>query len=112
MEPYFVNICTPYETLSSEGFVKNTFDLTLNLDKSKQIFNDNYKHYKTLGKTKKPITISPTKAASMFTIPAINEEYMYRSKNEYLGGDHPKFSSSLRILYISSTPDIDWSSFQ
>jgi hypothetical protein len=107
MEPYFVNICTPYEVLSSAGFVKNTFDLTLNLDKTKHIFNENYKHYKTLGTTKKPITISPTKAASLFTIPAINEEYMCRSKNEYLPGDHPKYSSSLNILYISSTPDTD-----
>jgi hypothetical protein len=107
MEPYFINICTPYEVTQSEGFVKNTFDLTLNLDKSKHIFNENYKHYKTLGTTKKPVTISPTKAASLFTIPAINEEYMFRSKNEYLPGDHPKFNSSLRILYISSTPDME-----
>ena len=107
MEPYFVNICTPYEALSSEGFVKNTFDLTINLDKSKQIFSENYKLYKTLSTTKKLVTISPTKTASLFSIPAINENYMYRSKNEYLPGDHPKFNSSLNILYISSTPDIE-----
>ena len=107
MEPYFVNIKTPFEALDSEGYVKTKFDLVLNLDTSKKdIYQDLYNQYKTFT-DKKIITLSSTKTATLISIPAINEKYMYRQRNDNLPGDHPQFKSSLNILYISSKPDIE-----
>ena len=79
----------------------------LNLYKSnKDIYQDLYNQYKTFT-DKKIITLSSTKTANLISIPAINEKYMYRQRNDNLPGDHPQFKSSLNILYISSKPDIE-----
>jgi len=107
MEPYFVNIKTPFEALDSEGYVKTKFDLILNLDTSnKDIYNEMYNKYKTFS-DKKVVTLSSTKTANLITIPALSEKYMYRQKNVNIPGDHPQFKSSLNILYISSKPDME-----
>lgn len=107
MEPYFVNIKTAFEALDSEGYVKTKFDQVLNLDTSnKDIYNDLYNQYKTFT-NKKIVTLSSSKTATLVSIPAINEKYMYRQKNVNVPGDHPQFKSSLNILYISPKPDIE-----
>ncbi len=107
MEPYFINIKTPFEVLSSEGYVKTKFDSVLNLDtNNKDIYNELYNKYKTFT-DKILVTISSTKTASLVSIPALSERYMFRQKNVNLPGDHPQFKSSLNIIYISSKPDIE-----
>lgn len=107
MEPYFVNIKTPFEVCSTEKNIKNKFDLILDLDTSKKdIYNEFYTKYKTID-NKKIITISSTKATSLITIPAINEKYMFRQLNQHIPGEHPQFKSNLNIIYISSKPDLN-----
>jgi arginase family enzyme len=107
MEPYFINIKTPFEVCSSEGYVKKTFDSVINLDTSnKDIYNEIYNNYKKI-EDKKLVTISSTKAVSLITIPALNEKHIYRQRNEFVPGDLPQFKSHLKILYISSKPDFD-----
>ena len=107
IEPYFININTDNDIFSSVGYVKNTFDKCIKLDISQEdALNNNYKFYKTL-QNKIPVTISPYKLVSSFTIPALNENYIYKELNEFVPGDHPKFKSSLNILYISSKPNLD-----
>ena len=107
MNPYFINIHTPHEALHSEGFVKNKFDVVLEQELSNlNSYNDLYNKYKTFGEVI-PITISSNKAVSSISIPAINEKYMFRQKNEFIDGDHPAFKSSLNILYLSSKPDME-----
>ncbi len=104
---HFINIYTDNDIYSSVGYVKNTFDKEIKLDLTNEdSLNTNYKFYKTLD-NKIPVTISPYKLVSSFTIPAINEQYMYKEVNEFIPGDHPKFKSSLNILYISSKPNLD-----
>ncbi len=107
IKPYFINISTDNDIYSSVGYVKNTFDKEIKLDISDEdSLNNNYKFYKTL-ENKIPVTISPYKLVSSFTIPAINENYIYKELNDLLPGDHPKFKSSLNILYISSKPNLE-----
>jgi hypothetical protein len=104
---YFINISTDNDIYSSVGYVKNTFDKEIKLDISQEdSLNNNYKFYKILD-NKIPVTISPYKLISSCTIPALSEKYMYRELNEFVPGDHPKFKSSLNILYISSKPNLD-----
>ena len=104
---YYINISTDNDIFSSVGYVKNTFDKSIKLDISDEdSLNNNYKFYKTL-MNKIPVTISPYKLVSSFTIPALSEKYIYRELNEFVPGDHPKFKSSLNILYISSKPNLD-----
>lgn len=107
MEPYFVNIRTPFEVYPSEGCVRKEFDLILDFDTTNtEICANLYNHYKTIN-DKKIVTISSTKASSLITIPAINEKYMHRERNEFIQGDVPQFKSDLKIIYISSTPDMN-----
>ena len=107
MEPYFVNIKTPFEVCSTDKNIKNKFDLILDLDTSnKDIYTELYRKYKTFD-DKKIITISSTKASSLITIPALNEKYMYRQLNQNIPGDYPQFKSNLNIIYISSKPDLN-----
>lgn len=107
MEPYFVNIKTPFEVCSTDKNIKNKFDLILDLDTSKKdIYNELYTRYKTFD-DKRIITISSTKAVSLITIPAINEKYMFRQLNQHIPGEHPQFKSNLNIIYISSKPDLN-----
>lgn len=104
---YFINIYTDNDIFSSVGYVKNSFDKEIKLNISNEDeLNNNYKFYKTLT-NKIPVTISPYKLVSSFTIPALSENYMYREQNEFMPGEHPKFKSSLNILYISSKPNLD-----
>ena len=107
MKHYFINIYTDNDIFSSVGYVKNTFDKCIKLDISDEdALNNNYKIYKTL-ENKIAVTISPYKLVSSFTIPALSEQFMYKELNDLLPGDHPKFKSSLNILYISSKPNLD-----
>jgi hypothetical protein len=107
MEPYFVNIHTPFELCSTDKNIRNKFDLILDLDISKKdIYNELYTKYKTID-NKKIVTISSTKASLLITIPAVNERYMYRQLNQHIPGEHPQFKSNLNIIYISSKPDLN-----
>jgi hypothetical protein len=104
---HFINIHTDNDIYSSVGYVKNTFDKEIKLDLTDEdSLNNSYKFYKTLD-NKIPVTISPYKLVSSFTIPALNEQFMYREVNEFMPGEHPKFKSSLNILYISTKPNLD-----
>lgn len=108
MNPYYVNIQVPIEGTSAKNNIKNVFDFETLPDMYEKtndenipiIYNLLYKYYKGMNRTMVTVSMDPSISSS--TVAGVNERYSFPVENN----GTIQYKSSLKILYINSSPDL------
>ena len=103
--PYFLNIKTKFDPISSTGIIKAVFDNEIEFES----YSDLYTKVKSILKEnpdKKLISFSVDTAISSATIAAVNEQFLSIEPNPNTMNNSAAYKSSMKIIYIDSRPDI------
>ncbi len=105
MSPYFLNIKTKFDPISSTGIIKASFDNEIEFES----YSDLYTKVKSILKQnpdKQLISFSVDTAVSSATIAAVNEQFLSIEPNPNTMNNSAAYKSSMKIIYIDSRPDI------